>query len=380
MKLVPFLILIKTILIFLAFSSSAFSQYKLTPINEFQINSLNDIDILDYSPVSKMYLGYMKSGQGERILLIDNTGEMVANKILKGEGPNQYVTNLNCMAFSEDGNIWLQTVTHLYLYDQSLSVIERTPFESTLNIQLYGKKEAFSYFSGDNQKSTYSFITNPSGSNSYIPNSKSNNELIEIYNPDKKELYRIASVSDRLIANKLDASMKSSLYFIVYSVDRKSHRLFLTTRLDDEITVYNLLTRQLESKVKIKHEKFDILNLNSISVKDLKSDGRESLNPRNHKIFSLDGNLAVLDYVTEIPFGIYQQKKADDPSYTHLQDSQYHKLILFNSEKQLSGDIKMPKNGKLMASLQGNQLLFKIVDPDVEEDFITYRVYKIEIE
>jgi hypothetical protein len=52
-------------------------------------------------------------------------------------------------------------------------------------------------------------------------------------------------------------------------------------------------------------------------------------------------------------------------------------LILFDSAKQLSGDIALPKNGKLMTSLPGDRLLFQIIDPDVEEDFILYSIYEV---
>jgi hypothetical protein len=120
-----------------------------------------------------------------------------------------------------------------------------------------------------------------------------------------------------------------------------------------------------------------MLNKNLITKSDFPSYGRVSLGPKNHKLFLLDGGKIVLDYIREIPYGTYEKKISDDPTYHHFQDPSYHRLILFNSSKQLSGDIALPKNGKLMTSLAGDRLLFQIIDPDVEEDFIRYSIYKV---
>jgi len=356
---------------------STYSQYKLNKIEELKINSLLNVDIIDYSPKSKLYLGFMNSPEGDRVVLINVKGEIVANKNLKGQGPNQYISNLNCMAFSEDGDIWLQTTKELLLYDQSLVVKKRIPYPSTVQLQIFGRKEAFPYFYQKDFKSGFSFITNPSGTNSYIPNSKSNGDLIEVYDSGEGKLYKMAPISERLISRKLSSYLATSIYFLVYNIDRTNHKLFLTTRLDDEITIYNLRTRNLESRIKINHGDFKVLGLNNISEKDLSSDGRVSLGARNHKLFSLSGDLIILDYITEIPYGIYEKKKANDPTYHHFQDADYHRLILFDGGRQVSGDIQMPKNGNLMLSLPENRLLFKIVDPNTEEDFIRFGVFKL---
>ncbi|MDR7128308.1 hypothetical protein J2X69_000636 [Algoriphagus sp. 4150] len=365
------------IILLLLMAVPTYSQYKLSKIDEFKINSLLDVDIVDYSPKNKLYLGFMNSSEGDRILLINKKGEIIANKNLKGQEPNQYVSNLNAMTFSKDGDIWLQTVTHILLYDQMLVQKKRIPYPSSVKMQIYGRKEAFPYFYKDSPESGFSFITNPSGTNSYMPNGKTNSDLIEVYNTEIDELHRIAPIADRSIYGKLDNSLVSSLYFIVYSINKNSRKVFLTTRLDDEITVYNLETGKLESKIKINHGDFKVLKLNTIASKDLSSDGRESLGARNHKVFSMDNDLIVLDYIKEIPYGIYEIKKADDPSYQHMQDADYHKLILFDGNRQVSEDIPMPTNGHLMLGLLDDQLLFKIVDPDVEEDFIRYQVFKL---
>jgi len=369
------------ILVTLLLSSiSGYSQYKLTKSSEFKINTLLRLDIVDYSPKTQLYLGFVTSSKGERILLIDKKGEIVVDKSLKGEGPNQYVSNLNSLGFSEEGDVWLQTVTHLLLYDQALNLKKRIAYSSSLQLQIFGRKDTFLPFYKSDPKSGFSFTTNPTNTNSFILNAKTNSELIEIYNSVEEKSHRIAPISDRSIQKKLAPDMLSSLYFIVYSIDRVNNKLLLTTRLDGEITRYDLRTGKLEARVKINHGEFSLLKLNSISVRDLSSSKGESLGPRNHNIFVLNGNLSVLNYIKEIPAGVYEKKKADDRSYVHMYDSDYNRLIFFEGNQQVSGDVALPKHGQLMLALPGNQLLFKITDPDVEEDFVRYAIYKAEKE
>jgi hypothetical protein len=147
--------------------------------------------------------------------------------------------------------------------------------------------------------------------------------------------------------------------------------------LDNEILVYNLNTHQLESRLKINHGEFKVLKLNQISLTDLQSVDRISLGAKNHQLFLLGEGLVILDYVKEIPEGIYEQKKKVNSQYHHYNDPAYHRLILFDQSKQISGDIPLPENGHLMLSMPGNKLLFKIIDPEVEEDFIRYEIHQL---
>lgn len=357
--------------------SHTFAQFKLNKVEEFNINTLSDLNILDYFPSKKIYLGFIKSSKGNDIVLVNAKGKIIVNKNLVGEGPNQSLSHINCMAFSKDGNILLQSATHVLLYDQELVLKERFSYPSSLGIQIRGSKEYFSYFYQDGLESKFSFITNPSNTNSFSNNNELDKNLIEIYTPGIDKLFKIAPAADRKMYKRFSSSLISSLYFIKYRIDNSNKRLYLTTRIDDEITVYNLKTHMLLSKLKVNHGEFNILGVNSISLQDLPSIDGISLGAKNHQLFLLDDGQIILDYVKEIPYGIYEQKKAVDPYYHHYNDPSFHRLILFDQKKQLSGDIPMPKNGHLMISLPGNRLLFQIKDPEVEEDFIRYEIYQI---
>ncbi len=363
---------------FITFPFYAYSQYKLEKTEEFIINSLYPIEILDFYPKTRLYLGYLRTPDGLKLCLVNYESNIIVQKVLVGEGPNQIATASNCMAFSEEGDIWVQSPTEIVLFDQNLDIKARTKYQSGTNVQIYGRMEYFEYYYPQNTSSRFTFSTIPNGTSRYLDGRDfRTSHLIEFLDLKRGKLFELASVSERNNFERLDKSI-GSIYFPIYKIDKSNNKLFLTTSLDDEITIYDLNSHKLGFRLKIQHGEFKLLKSERISLSSLPSyKGRINLSARNHKIFLLDGGLIFLEYIREIPYGIYEQKKAVDLQYHHFQDPSYHRLILFNQNEQLSGDIPMPKNGKLMISLPGNRLLFQIVDPEVEEDFIRYEIYEV---
>ncbi|MCH6198646.1 hypothetical protein MMU07_03575 [Aquiflexum sp. LQ15W] len=357
----------------------SFSQFQLEKVEEFKINSLLPVVIVDYHPESKLYLGYISDSKGTKIALIDEDGDFVINKGLVGEGPNQSPAPFNAMAFTKEGDIWLQTAYHLFLYDQKLNVKNKIRYQSGRKVSIYGRMEFFPYFYQNESPSSFSFITNPTGTNSFIPDPDVVNPttLIEINLVEKDELSRMAPLTDRAMYKVFDKSMFADLYSVNYTIDQKARKIYLRNNVDSEITVYDLLTMKLESRIKINHGAFSMVKKSSISDDDFPSHERIGLAPKNNKLFQLDGGMIVLDYIRGIEYGTYESKVADDPTYHHFQDPAYHRLILFDGTKQVSGDIPLPTNGKVTMALPGNRLLIQLINPDVEEDFIRYGIYKV---
>jgi len=357
--------------------TGAFSQYKLEKVEEFKINSLYNVEIVDYYPEDELYLGYISTSKGTQIALIDAKGEFVSYEMLTGEGPNRSVSAINSMAFAEDGDIWLQTAAQILLCDRDFVIKKRIRYPSSLKMNIFGRMEVFPYYYHKGSTSSLSFVTNPSGTNSYIFNKDIGNDLIEVYELGIDKLIEMAPVADRPMIKKFDQSMHSHLYSLVYTVDRNDQKLYLTTSVDNEITVYDLSTHKLASRIKIVHDEFKAVQKAAITEKDLPSYGRISLGAKNHKIFLLDDGLVAVDFIREIPYGTYEKKIAEDPTYHHFQDPAYHRLILFDGNKQLSKELSLPPNAKLMTTLPGNRLLMQLVNTEVEEDFIQYGIYKV---
>ena len=378
-KILKLTLVIVLLISMVIWPTASFSQYKLEKIEEFKINSLLPVVIVDYHPQSKLYLGYISNSEGTRITLINEQGDFIINEVLVGEGPNQSTAAFNNMAFTEEGDIWLQTPYQLFLYDQNLNIKKKIRYQSERKIHIYGRMEVFPYFYLNKSQSSLSFITNPSGANFYMPDPDVVNStyLIEVNQVEGDKLVKIASITDRAMYKIFDKSMLADLYSINYSLDRKKLKLYLTTNFDNEITVYDLVTKKLESRIKINHGEFKMLKKSLITDSDFEGYGRISLGAKNNKLFLLDGGMIALDYIKEIPYGTYEKKIADDPTYYHFQDPAYHRLILFDGTKQVSGDIPLPTNGKVTMALPENRLLVQLINPDVEEDFIRYGIYKV---
>ncbi len=365
-------------LIILIWPMNAFPQYKFEKVKEFKIPSLSQVELIDYYPQKGLYLGYInKWSKGLEIALINEEGKIIISKNLKGEGPEQYVSSLNSLGFSSEGDIWALTTHQLLRYDQNLKLKERIRFNPKRQVFIYGKANPFYFFYKNNDRSAFSFIVNPTGTSKYLGMSDfKTTKLIEIFNNKDNVSYEIAPVSERPQYEKLDKSV-GDLYFPIYTLEHgNSPKLYLTTSLDNEITVIDLNTNKVISKIKIKHGEFKSLEASTIATKSLSSYDNITLTSFNRNIFKLDGGFLALEYIREIPYGTYERKIADDPDYHHFKDPDYHRLILFDQNKQLTSDMIIPY-GSIKMSLPNNQLLIKIENPETEEDFIKYGIYKL---
>ncbi|NHE59990.1 hypothetical protein [Cyclobacterium plantarum] len=355
-----------------------FSQYKLIKSNEFKIDSFLPVEIIDYYSQKGIYLAYINKPENTEILLLDEDGNILVQKDLLGEGPNQSVASLNSMAFTDEGNIWIQTPFQVLLYDQNLNLKKRDKYLARTQVYLHGNMRLFSFFFQNDVPDGFSFITNPSGVDWSVDNRDfKNRNLIEIFQPEFDKQIEFAAISDREVSKQIDKSI-GPLYFPIYFIDRSMNKLYLVTSFDNEITIYDLNSLRLESHIKIEHEEFKALKNSEITRNNLSTfNNIITLTARNHKILKLDNGIIILNYIREISPITYEKEKSEDPTYHHFKDPSYHRLIIFDQFKQLSGDMPMPKNGKLMINLPGNKLLFQISDPEVEEDFIGYEIYEI---
>ena len=353
------------------------SQYKLEKVKEFKINSLFQVDLIDQYPEEGLFLGYTnKLSKGMDITMVKEDGEIVLSKNMKGEGPEQYTATLNCLGFSDKGDIWALTPHQLILYDQKLKLKDRSRYESRGRIYFGGGAAPFSYFYREGESTDFSFITNPSGARNFagLPDFRGKN-LLQVSNLGENAIYEIAPVSQRPQYEYLDKSL-DAVYFPVYTVDNSQSMLYLTTSLDNEITAIDLNTNEIVSQIKITHGEFKSLENNPISTKSLPSYEHITLAAFNHKIFKLGDGLLALEYIREIPYGTYEKKIAENPNYHHFKDPEYHRLILFNQTGQLTDDLAIPY-GKITMSLPGNRILVKLENPEIEEDFIRYGIFKI---
>ncbi|TXE06431.1 hypothetical protein [Algoriphagus aquimarinus] len=357
-------------LIFLT-TNICISQITLKKIGELKVNSLDPVKIIDFDSNSKKYLGYKNSSE-LIVIIIDSEGNIVSEKNLKGEGPSQFTSEISSMGFSDSGQILIQTPNELLTYDLNLEFKDRVKYGSTNPFTIYSPTNIL-YFK---KNSDAYFVTHPTGfSWSISINDFSKSNLLEIYNVATKNSFEILKVSDRSIFNKLDNSLGQS-YYPIFSYDNFNKNILFTSSFDNEISVIDVDNFKIKSTIQVNHGSFDLLDDAKITSSDLESVNRKGIYSTNLRLLKTE-DYVVLEYLTEIPEHIFRAKLEESKSYKHYMDGEYHKLIFFHEGNQISRDISLPKFGKLTAVLPGNKVLFRIENPDIEEDFILFHIYQI---
>lgn len=353
-------------------------KYYLEKESELKINSLLSVELIDYYAKDRLFLGYTLISGGMEIVIVNERGDIVVSKNLVGEGPGQSMASLNSLSFSPVGNIWALTNVEILEINKELEIVYRKKYFPIVSTTLYNRAELLNYFFVDSILSAPYFIVNPESVPQYYKMDYGfyDSKLIEILPWGTDTTYQISPLSDRSISEYIDLSV-STLFGPVYAVGIKKNKIFLTGTLDNEITVYDPYSGKVVSRIGIDHE--DFINLSSKKL--VRSDfpiynEKVLLISKNHKIHLLDDQTLLLDYITTVPSGLYEQKKISNPGYIYANDSYFHRFILFKDGVQVIPELSPPLRGSLKLSMLGNRLLFRI-DPVEEQDFIQYEIYTI---
>lgn len=88
------------------------------------VDHLGPLQILDHDKASNQYLMY--NYQKKILLVVNGNGEILVEANRAGEGPDSYQSNNFFRAlFLDDGNISIFTLTHQYIYNNQLKLINR---------------------------------------------------------------------------------------------------------------------------------------------------------------------------------------------------------------------------------------------------------------
>ncbi len=355
---------------------SSFSQNNIQKTSEFKINSLNSVEIVDYDPVKKQFVAFEKGDKDFVVILLDEKGAILKRKELQGQGPGQINTAMNFLGFGENGDIWAITTNLLLSYDRNLNFKESKKFALSNPFLTFFNSPAPVYFYKGNDKENLVFATYPSRTARFMSvKSFENQSLIELFDMKSGKEYYLAPISERPLYQHLDISIKA-MYNPIFTMNKKKDQLFVTSTFDDEITVIDLQSSKTISKIKVKHGEFGSFKKLPISRENLPNSGFNSLASRNSNLLYLDGGLVVLDYFKEIPEMVFERKTRQNKYYRHPYDPDYHRIIIFDEEKQLSKDLEIPY-GQIKIAMPNNSILVKLINPDQEEDFVRYGIYQI---
>lgn len=356
-------------------SPEDFGSYHLEKEKEFLIHSLSSVELLDYYPEDRLYLGYTITHSGKEICLVNEDGEILLSRNLQGEGPEQYPSNLSCLGFSENGDIWAMTSMQVLRYDQNLKLLERFFYESKTTITLYSLLKKFSYFRKDTNRAEITFPVVPSGVGKYEPGNYNKANLLEFYDQRQSYSKEIAPVSERRVTEEF-YRITEGFYAPVYVLDAENAKLFMTATFDNEITVYDLNADSVAGSLDIHYEDPNAVEPpKPIGSHTLSSTAEDWLiSPMNKSIHKLDDGLIVLEYLVKTLINPNPRNGLLNEIHP---DIYRNRLILFDQTRQLSRDLTIPEQGIIMTSLPGNRLLIKVVNPELEEDFTRYAIFMI---
>ena len=355
-----------------------FASYSLEKEREFLIHSLSTVELLDYYPKDSLYLGYTITHSGKEICLVKEDGQIILSRNMQGEGPNQHAANLSCLGFAENGDIYAMTSVQVLRYNQNLELLEKFTYEPMQMTTFYTISKKFNYHLKYTNQSEIIFTVNPSDvSRNNFRSSEAYQyaKLVEFYDQKDESTKEIGLISERNITEELLGIVKG-FYAPIYILNAITSKLYLTTTLDNEITIYDMNADSVSAKINIYYSDPNAIEPSKkISPQTLsKNPDGWLLSPKNHNIHKLDNGLFALEYhmvsINPNPNQDIQEYDIDGNVYKN-------RLILFDQNCQLSGDLALPVKGIIMSSIPGNRLLVRVENSEVEEDFTRYVIYKV---
>lgn len=358
-------------------SLSGFAQnIQIKKVDDLHIESLAPVGIRDYDPERNEYLGFVDKGsEGVELAIFDSDGKIVISEVRRGDGPNYYSSSALTMGFAPDGGIFVQTSTEFLEYDREFNVIKRIRYEPKFTTVVYsGPREKFIPLSKGNE---ISFLTGVSGISGMAmgPEVPSKVQLIEYYDPKLKSVQSIAPLSERGVFQGYGDEKSPARINSIYELNYDENLLYLTTTIDNEITVYNPINWFVVKRIKVKHEEFQPLDDIPLRESNFKTVDKSGIFAENRKLLKFDSDLLGLVYVQGDSEAAYELRKSKIKPY-RFQDPEMFRLILFKDGVQLSGEHTI-SSGMIEMALPNNRILVKVSEGDEELDYFPYEIWEI---
>ncbi|SIO15687.1 hypothetical protein [Algoriphagus halophilus] len=364
--------------IFLSFSSYA-QDYQLRKVDDLHVESLAPVGIRDYDPERKEYLGFVDKGsEGVELAIFDSDGKIVISEVRRGDGPNFYSSSALTMGFAPDGGIYVQTSVEFLKYDREFNLIKRIRYEPKFTTVVYsGPREKFIPLS---KKNEISFLTGVSGISGMAmgPEVPSKVQLIEYYDPKLKSVQSLAPLSEKGVFQGFGDEKSPARINSIYELNYDENLLYLTTTIDNEITVYNPINWFVVKRIKVNHEEFqplDDIPLRESNFPTAEDKGGAMLFAMNRRLIKFDSDFLGLIYVQGESEVSFELRKNTNKIY-RLGDPEMHRLILFKDGVQLPGEHTIP-TGMIEMALPKNRLLVKVKEGEEELEYYPYEIWEI---
>jgi hypothetical protein len=341
----------------------------LEKVDSITVYRETELRMLDYHPEKQQFLAV--DIVTEEFLLIDMRGEVLEQIYRRGEGPNEYNSDLLAVGFNlENGGYLAQNSIEQIRFDETWEVEERIRFASYSGIFFYsGPRMKVPYYRLSEDSGLYFFTNFFTGVNNgvggEVPTEIAAN-LIEQYNPGKGDLEWVMRHDKELLPEfELDDKQKDQPPTQVYSLNRKQGKLYLTFDRSTEIGEYDL-TKDFEliGKTSFSHETFSAAQ-----------------NAKNVGLFEFGNEMFGVLYYQGLSEAASSTRRESDPDYFPFLDARLYSFILLHKGDMQGEEIPFPEScdpRAEMLSLPGNRLLLREkYRGDVEPEHFKYFIYEL---
>ncbi|WP_339702390.1 hypothetical protein [Algoriphagus aquimarinus] len=387
----PFLILNALFAtIFFSCSEKETTSAPTSPIQELQfevydsimVDALEILAVLDYLPSKDLYL--MKELRKGNIFLVNGEGEIIDNRDIAGEGPDQIQMVAEGRFYGDEGYLFKEFsgTMDFSLYNLDFKKIKK--FDGTLvelnSISIYNYKQSFSVF----EEKGKPFIVgeeNNSYSKVAIDHKKIGADFYNqantgfIYDLDQDSVTYVNTYPEDWEPKKIQRWVGESFPFLSYNP--KTKKVASLPTKGNQLGVYRLDGDQLvfETAVELSHPARD--EFEASSEQDM------VVYPGFSDIKAF-GDYQLIQFYTAVPEDIYNGLRAlgenfqSNPEYREAM-IMYRKLryIVVKGDQQIGILNELPVAGVVNLGLPDGTLIVKAADGEVERDYNLF--YKIRL-
>ena len=340
--------------------------YYLEKVDSIRIDRQNQVTLLDFHSGSDRFLAYDQIT--DEFLVLAKSGEVLEAIYRKGEGPNEYNSNLLGASFNQEGEgYYTLSSTDFLWFDQNWEVKRRLRIMPDVRVVFYsGPRFKVPYYILTETVDPYFFANFFTNTNSGMPEEDHTPYLIQLYNPQKDSLeWKLPNLPELLPEFQLDKDDRLTRPVPLFVLENEAKRMYLTYQRSGEIGIYDLKNDfALEKKVAFKHESFV-----------------QSNNARNLQLFNFSNSTFGVLYYRGLSEAAMLARRNTNPDYNSFADPSLFGMILIRDGVQEEKEIEFPENSEPNAEivqLPGNRILLRDkYTGDDEPDYSTYSVFEL---
>lgn len=354
-------------------------SYEFIKVDSFQVNNFTRINILDYSPEEKIYLGY--SLTEDDILEISENGEILAREHKKGDGPELYGNwNPIGLGFGPDGQRIVELPFQVISYDKNYEILHQHGIMSPLPIRANTPLGRPPYFQNND---TTKLLVGPSNylTATYLIHDQEGKDTLQNFyqlNLQSGAVKSVVPYEPASIYNSTE-NIYTELMGKSFFIDHERNELVLVHDLERKILVYNLPDFSLNRSISISHSEFKTYSPVPVGTtfSDESAKALSRLSARNQKLFNLGNTLYVLQYFTGISQAEFDNRHTEEKPYVGKFDRKEQRILIFQNGKQVPQELTGIE-GSLVLSLPDNKILVQEREnSEIEEEFTRFSIYQL---